>query len=341
MNDSSKQDWPPVTVVIPARNEERFIEQTLRYLLEQDYPSEKVEIIVVDGRSDDSTREKVEAVMTADSRVKLLDNPKRLSSSARNIGVKAAAGEIVTFIDGHVYISNNQLLKNTVMFMDEHKLSVLSRPQFLDTPENDLFQRAVAAARKSRLGHGLDSTIFLKEDRFVDPTSSGASYKKEVFADIGYYDEDFDAAEDVDFNYRVSRAGYQSFTSIKLAVYYYPRDNVRGLFRQMLRYGIGRFNLFRKHKIGATSGAMMLALFFICLIGLAISGMFYTPVLFILAIYAGSYLTIVLASSVSVGVADDIRFIPLLPIIYFTIHFGLAYGLIRETIEFLFRKRAR
>lgn len=341
MSDSSKQNWPLVTVVIPIRNEERFIEQTLRYLLEQDYPADKLEIIVVDGRSDDSTREKVEVIMAVDSRVKLLDNPKRLSSAARNIGAKAAAGEIITFIDGHIYIANNQLLKNTALFMDEHKLSVLSRPQFLDTPENGLFQRAVAAARKSRLGHGLDSTIFLKEDRFVDSTSSGASYKKEIFTDVGYYDENFDAAEDVDFNYRVSRAGYKSFTSIKLAVYYFPRDNVKGLFRQMLRYGIGRFNLFRKHRIGATSGAMILALFFICLIGLLLTGLFYPPVLPVLAIYGGLYLTVVLATSVWVAGNSDIRQLPFLPIIYITIHVGLAYGLIRETLRFLFGKMAR
>ena len=331
-------NWPRISVVIPVRNEENFIEQTLRYLLDQDYPADKLEVFVVDGRSDDSTREKVESIMVADLRVRLIDNPKRLSSAARNIGARAATGDIITFIDGHVYIANNQLLKNTVLFMNEHNLSVLSRPQFLDTPENDLFQRAVASARNSRLGHGLDSTIFLKDDKLVDPTSSGASYKKDVFKDVGYFDENFDAAEDVDFNYRVGRAGYKSFTSLKLAVYYYPRGNIKGLFRQMVRYGVGRFDLFKKHRIGATSGATMLALYFTLFFGLIFSSLIYSPLAPITAIYIGSYVAIVLAGSVWVAAKNEFAQFPFLPIIYFTIHFGLAYGFLKKAVSSIFRK---
>ncbi len=341
MNDSSKQDWPIITVVVPVSNEERFIEQTLGYLLDQDYPAGKLEIIVVDGRSVDSTRRKVESIMVDDLRVKLLDNPKCLSSAGRNIGAKTALGEILTFIDGHVYIPNNQILKNTVALMREYDLSVLSRPQFLDTPENNYFQRAVASARKSRLGHGLDSTIFLKEDRLVDPTSSGASYKREVFTDVGYFDEDFDAAEDVDFNYRVSRAGYQSFTSLKLAVYYYPRKNVSGLFRQMVRYGVGRFNLFSKHRIGATSGATTLALHFLLSLGLIISSLLYPPLSLFTVMYIGLYLAIVLAGSAWVAFRKEVAQFPILPIVYVTVHAGLAYGFIGGAIKSLLDRRRK
>lgn len=341
MNDSMTYQWPLISVVIPVRNEERYIGRTIGYLLEQDYPAEKMEILVVDGRSDDSTRNKVEEIAAGDTRVRLLDNPSRLSSAGRNVGVQASAGEIITFIDGHVFIPNNQLLKSTVTLMAENKVSVLSRPQFLDTPDNNLFQRAVAAARKSKLGHGLDSTIFLKEDRMVDPTSSGASYKKEIFKEVGYFDETFDAAEDVDFNYRLSLAGNKSFTSIKLAVYYFPRNSVKGLFRQMSRYGIGRFRLFGKHREAAASGAMMLALFFISLLGLAIATLFYHPLLPFLGIYAGVYVLTILISSSVAAFRGEIRQLPLLPVIYLTIHLGLVYGIIREAAKTVFGKRGR
>jgi glycosyltransferase involved in cell wall biosynthesis len=339
MTDSTSQDWPVVSVIIPVRNEERYIASTLRYILDQDYPADKLEIIVVDGRSDDSTREKVEEVISEDARVSLLDNPRRLSSAARNIGARGAGGEIVTFIDGHVYISNNQLIKNTVLLMREKDVSVLSRPQFLDTPENDFFQRAVAAARKSKLGHGLDSTIYMKEEGFVDPASSGASYKKEVFTDVGYFDEDFDAAEDVDFNYRVGKAGYKSFTSIKLAIYYYPRKNLVDLFRQMRRYGVGRFRLFRKHKIAVTSGAMILGAYFSGLGLLALASLFYAPAAPALAIYLGLYLLLIFAGSLALAITGDFRQLPILPPIYIAIHSGLAYGQIREAIASVFRKK--
>ena len=121
----------------------------------------------------------------------------------------------------------------------------LSRPQFLDTPENTFFQRAVSLARKSAVGHGLDSTIYTDKDMYVDPSSSGASYKKSVFDEVGYFDERFDACEDVEFNYRVHKSGRRSFTSLALAVYYYPRTGIRSLFKQMKRYGVGRMRLAR------------------------------------------------------------------------------------------------
>lgn len=339
MIDSAGHSWPIVSIVVPVRNEEKYIGQTLRYLLDQDYPADKLEIIVVDGRSVDSTRDKVKEIISEDARVKLLDNPRRLSSAARNIGARAARGEIVTFIDGHVYISNNQLIKNTVLLMRENDVSVLSRPQFLDTPENDFFQRAVAAARKSKLGHGLDSTIFMKDDGFVDPASSGASYRKEIFTDVGYFDEEFDAAEDVDFNYRVGKAGYKSFTSIKLAIYYYPRKNLVDLFRQMTRYGVGRFRLFRKHKIAVASGAMILAAYFSALGILAVASLIYAPIASALAIYFGLYLLLIVAGSLVLTLTGDLRQLPVLPAIYFAIHSGLAYGQIKEAIASIFRKK--
>jgi glycosyltransferase involved in cell wall biosynthesis len=339
MTDSASHSWSFVSVIVPVRNEENYIGQTLRYLLDQDYPADKLEIIVVDGRSDDSTREKVKEIISEDARVMLLDNPRRISSAARNIGARSARGEIVTFVDGHVYISNNQLIKNTVLLMRENDVSVLSRPQFLDTPENDFFQRAVAAARKSKLGHGLDSTIYMKEDGFVDPASSGASYSREIFTDIGYFDEDFDAAEDVDFNYRVGKAGYKSFTSIKLAIYYYPRKNLADLFKQMARYGVGRFRLFRKHRIAVTSGAMMLAVYFVGLAFLAAASLFFRPFATTLAVYFGLYLFLILSSSIVLAARGEFRHLFVLPAIYIVIHAGLAYGQLKEAIGSIFRKK--
>ena len=131
--------------------------------------------------------------------------------------------------------------------MKEKQVSILSRPQLMDTPHNSFFQRAVSLARNSWIGHGRDSTIYSREDAYVDPGSSGASYRREVFEKVGYFDLSFDACEDVEFNYRCAEAGFRSFTSMKLAVYYYPRTSLRGLFRQMRRYGAGRFRLARKH----------------------------------------------------------------------------------------------
>jgi len=337
MSNQVEYKWPPISVIIPVRNEEKFIGQTLQYLVQQDYPREKVEIIVVDGRSDDSTRRVVEVIATRDARVILLGNPKRISSAARNIGIKAARGDIITFIDGHVYIDSDQLLMNTAILMNERKVSVLSRPQFLDTPDNGFFQKAVALARKSAFGHGLDSTIYLEEGKMVDPTSSGASYKREVFEKAGYFDESFDAAEDVEFNYRVSQAGFESFSSPKLAVYYYPRNNLRSLFRQMTRYGIGRFRFLRKHGQGISSGALILAVFYLGLILLVLLSILSDRLLPVAGIFLALYVAANLISSLIAALKRGMRYLLVLPVIYLTIHFGLAWGFINEAFRSLRR----
>ncbi len=328
-------DYPKITVVIPVRNEEKFIAQTLDYILTQDYPKDKLEVIVADGFSPDRTREIVTEIASRDNRVKLLDNPVRRSSAGRNIGARAATGEIITFIDGHTYIDNDQLLKNIVSLMRKHDLKVLSRPQFLDTPENDYFQRAVSLARKSIIGHGLDSTIYTEEDRFVDPASSGATYAREVFEDIGYYDERFDACEDVEFNVRTAKSGYKSFTSLKTAVYYYPRQTIGALFGQLKRYGVGRFRLACKHPGTLSIGTLIPAAI---TAGIPLTGLLsfiYPMMIPVFSIAAGLYLLLILGWSLAIALKQDISYLGVLPGIYIAIHTGLGWGFLSEMLKFM------
>lgn len=315
---------------MPIRNEERFVSRTLKYLLEQDYPADRVEILVGVADSEDRTAEVVRELAAREPRIKYLQNPLGLSSGARTLGAQLATGEIVIYIDGHVYIDNNQLFRNTVRLMGEKRVAILSRPQFLDTPENTFFQRAVSLARKSPAGHGLDSTIYARSDRYVDPSSSGASYRKEVFQKVGYFDPSFDACEDVEFNYRCARAGFRSFTSMKLAVYYYPRSSLRALFRQLCRYGKGRFRLALKHPGTLSIGTLLPAVLTAGLPLLGMLGLVWPlPRLFFLAALAG-YGNIIIVSSIVVAARNGWRYFPVLPGIYLAIHAGLGWGFLHE-----------
>src|SRR5687767_11928259 len=95
---------PTVSVVIPARDEERYIESCLKSVLAQDYPADLLEILVVDGRSKDGTRPIVEALARVHPRLRLLDNPQRLIPNALNLGIRASRGSIVVRVDGHSVI---------------------------------------------------------------------------------------------------------------------------------------------------------------------------------------------------------------------------------------------
>src|SRR5262249_37322445 len=137
----------------------------------------------------------------------------------------------------------------------------IGRPQPLDVREATTFQRAVAAARSSWLGHHPDSYIYASAEGFVPPPSVALAYRREVFERVGLFGGRFDACEDVEFNHRVARAGLRCFFTPRVAARYVPRGSVRGLFRQMVRYGRGRVRLARKHSDTVSPRGFMPALF--------------------------------------------------------------------------------
>ncbi|SYZ73041.1 Glycosyltransferase-like protein [Candidatus Zixiibacteriota bacterium] len=317
-------------MVIPIKNEAKFIGSTINQILSQDYPPDKIEVLVAIGECEDNSREIVTALAAKDDRIRVFNNTVGRSSAGRNIGARNATGEIITFIDGHTYIDNNQLLKNTAMLMEKQNVLVLSRPQFLEPPDNDFFQRAVAMARRSVIGHGLDSTIYTDEDGYVIPDSSGASYRKEVFDKVGFYDERFDACEDVEFNHRAGKAGLESYTSMKLVVYYYPRSSWKALFAQMKRYGRGRFRLAQKHRSTISAGTLIPPLFVLSLPLLLILAALSPIFLNLFILLAGIYILAILAGSILVAIKNGIKYLPYLVLIYPAIHLGLGWGFLEE-----------
>ncbi|PQP34305.1 glycosyltransferase family 2 protein, partial [Desulfobacteraceae bacterium SEEP-SAG9] len=228
-------------------------------------------IIISDGNSTDATKRKVRKLASKNTQIMLLQNPSLLSSSGRNVGFKNGRGEYFLVVDGHCRILNNKFIINLVDCFKKSGAKCLGRPQPFIIPNKLTMERAIALARSSSLGHDKDSFIHSDKEGFVSPLSVGCAYKKEIFEKIGYVDESFDACEDVEFNYRVEKAGFKSFFSPKIAVYYYPRKNLKGLFKQLVRYGEGRAWLIYKHP-EMISYSVFLPMFFV--IGIFIGPLF-------------------------------------------------------------------
>ncbi len=320
---------PLISVIIAVYNEEAFLAQTLNQLVEQHYPRDRFEVLLVDGMSTDNTLKIAESFQDRFHSLRIFFNPKQLAGSSRNIGIKNSTGQYLIFIDGHVYIPGRELFADMIAAFEQTGRDVLSRPQPLTPPDNNDFQNAVAYARESVIGHGLDSTIYnMQFEGEVDPASSGAMYKRTIFDTVGLVDESFDAAEDYELNYRISRKGYKSYSSPKLAVYYYPRSCVGGLFRQMSRYGQGRNRFIRKYPSQFPSGNLVPPLFYLLLLFIAILSIFWPSLWPLTAGLAILYLVGILLASLAVSLKRGLKYLRFLPVIYITIHFGLAYGFI-------------
>src|SRR5437660_3724488 len=141
---------PFISVIVPVRNEEAFIEATLRQLVTQDYDADKFEILVADGRSTDRTRAIVAALQAHFPQVTLLDNPGRLSSAGRNVAVEASRGDLIVLIDGHCELDNPRYLADIAGAFARSGADCLGRPQPLDVAGATPLQRAIAVARSSR-----------------------------------------------------------------------------------------------------------------------------------------------------------------------------------------------
>jgi succinoglycan biosynthesis protein ExoA len=324
---------PFISVIVPVRNEEAFIGDTLEQLLNQHYDPERFEVLVADGGSTDDTRAVVAAMQREYPNLRLLANPGRWSSAGRNVAIGAARGDIVLLIDGHCEVDNPRYLADLADAFERSGADCVGRPQPLDVRGATRLQRAVALARSSRLGHHPASHIWSDREGFVPPQSVAVAYRRSVFERIGLFDESFDACEDVELNHRVAGAGMRCFFTPRVRVRYHPRQSLAGLFRQMVRYGRGRMRLLRKHPDSFSLPGFVPAAF--------LAGVVFGPLLALWSawlglLYAGllgAYALAVLACSVVLAVrARELALLPLLPPVFLAVHLGAGAGLWWEAL---------
>jgi succinoglycan biosynthesis protein ExoA len=333
INATSPQNsqLPTIAVIVPVRNEERYIDRALEDLLGQDYPADRYEVLVVDGCSNDRTRTIALEYAARYSRVLPLDNPKRWSSAARNVGIQRSQAEIVLVVDGHCELSDRQYLHKLANAFARSGADCIGRPQPLDVTGATRVQRAIAAARSSPLGHHPDSYIYSATEGYVPAHSVAVAYRRSVFERVGYFDERFDACEDVEFNHRLDQAGLRCFFTPAVTVRYHPRANLSGLFRQLVRYGRGRVRLLRKHP-DTISARTLLPAFFVagCVVGAV--AMWFSPT--IAAIYLGAlaiYSLLVIGASCTIAIRQrEIAMTAILPIVFLAIHMGAGTGILLE-----------
>ncbi len=316
-----------VSVVIPVLNEGRSLEAVVRALVDQDYPTDRFEVLVVDGGSTDETLAVASRLSLAHSNVSVLHNPGRLSSAGRNVGARAARGDVIMFVDGHCEIPNQSLLRGLCLLFRRTGADVMCRPQPLQIAGLSATRQAIALARASWLGHNPASLIFdQNEEGFVDPESSGAAYTRRVFERIGFFDESFDACEDVDFNLRARESGLKAFTSPLLTIRYTPRDSLGALFRQMVRYGAGRGRLFAKHPRRGLAGAAMLGVPPLVAAALAAGSFVWEDAGYLLLWLVLAYAVVVAATSATLSAGRGTRLAPRVFAAFLTIHAGLVVG---------------
>jgi GT2 family glycosyltransferase len=243
-------ELPSIAFVVAALDEESAIEGCVRSLLAQDYPPDRIEVAVVDGGSTDRTREIVAAVAAADPRVRLLDNPRRIAASAFNIGVAATGSALVSLASAHSRTEPGYAAALAEAFACSGAALVGGRMDAVaDGPDGpaDPMAQAIVRATSSPLGLGSARHHYSDRAGWVDTAFPGA-YRRELFAEIGGFDESLVRNQDDELHLRARLAGHRMWFEPRLRSRYRPRRDLPALWRQYHQYGWWRAVTVHKHR---------------------------------------------------------------------------------------------
>lgn len=318
----SEDRYPFVTVIMPIRNEAAYIARSLGAVLAQDYPPDRLEILVVDGMSEDGTRDLVADLQIRNPQfvIRLLDNPARIVPTALNIGLRHARGEVIVRVDGHCEIAPDYV-RRCVEGLQETGADCVGGVCI--TVGETSTARAIALAQSSWFGVG---GVAFRTGRstpgYVDTVPFGA-YRREVFHRIGGFDEELVRNQDDEFNFRLTQAGGKIWLDPSIRSVYYSRASLRGLWRQYFQYGLYKVRVMQKRK-GIPSWRLLVPPAFVLgLLGSALLAMAIREPLWALAV-AAPYVMANLGASLWTARRDPLA-LPLLPLAFATLH--LAYGL--------------
>jgi glycosyltransferase involved in cell wall biosynthesis len=328
-----------VTAVVPARNEERFIEACVRSLLAQQPPKGGFEVIVADGLSDDGTRAILERLQAEDPRLKVIDNPARITPAAFNAGIKAARGRYVAFMSAHARYPDDYLVR-CYELAERVGADNVGGPAIAEG--HGYVQRAIAASHHSPFSVGGASWHSLDyEGRAA--TVFGGFYRREVFNRIGLFDEDFVRDQDDELNFRLERAGGVIWQSPTVRSWYAPRATLRGLFNQYLQYGYWKVRVLLKHGRTPSIRHYVPAVFVIGMAGallvIAFAVWFVPPLALVAALVPLSYVVVLAIASATTAARAGWDLLPVLPVVFATYHVAYGIGFLRGLLDFGVRRR--
>lgn len=241
---------PLISVIIPVYNEEEHIVKLLNSLYKQTLEHSQYEIIIVDGKSRDKTKERVQAYKKKHPQrnISLIDNPKRRTPYAFNKGIKAAKGNYITIVGAHSELRKDWLAKSleTIQEAPEDVMAIGGR--WKNVAGKNKASKAIAYTTSTFWGGGMSSYRYKKEPHYADTVVYG-TYKKEVFKKIGLFDTNFLIGQDGELNLRMKKKRYRMYCNPSIIAKYNVRPNFKKFSKQMYEYGKARIHMLHKHKI--------------------------------------------------------------------------------------------
>jgi len=334
-----------VSVVIPVRNERSRLRECLTALVEQDYPAERIEILVVDGRSDDGTRGIIKEFCMRHKRVRLLKNYRRTTAHGLNIGIKESRGRIIVRVDGDMVVAPD-CISEAVRSLDETGADSVAG---VVLPRADsTFHRAMIGAICSAFSWGISSFRLRRRAKFVDSIPCGA-YRREVFERIGLFDDDLKKYHTDELSCRLRRVGGTITMNPKMRAYHRFGSNLAKLWERTVYDGMWRIRLFQKHftfRYWPQLVPMLVVLSAIVALVTTVLGAFLRvpPLVTVRGVawaLVGLYLVFAVYFSVRAHIAYRLRPNLWVPLTFITYHTAFGWGMLCGVFRFVGRRGPR
>jgi len=329
---------PFVSIIIPCRNEEKFIGKCLDSIFVNDYPEDKCQILIVEGFSSDRTKEIVKEYVEKNGNSTLLYNTGKMVAKALNIGINNARGEVIIIMDAHCIYQKDYISK-CIKYLYEYKVDNIGGILVTLPGNSSIVAESIAFALSHPFGVGnAYFRIGSKKPRHVDTVPFGC-YKKEVFQKIGLFDEDLVRNHDDEFNLRLIKNGGKILLTPDIVSYYYARDSLLKLWKMYYQYGY--FKPLVAQKVGGvlTWRQLIPPLFVGSLLGFFALSLIVKPFLWLFVLILSFYLAANLAFSLQIAIKKGLTHFPVLPAVFSVIHFSYGIGYLKGVWDFILLKK--
>ncbi|MBP6822088.1 MAG: glycosyltransferase family 2 protein [Acidobacteria bacterium] len=338
------KELPFVTVVMPVRNESGYIERCLNAVVEQDYPAERMEIIIADGMSTDTTREIIQSFQSRFANIRLIDNPGKIAPTGLNRATEMAAGEIIARVDGHCEIAPDYISRAVEHLQNEEPNGIVDGVGGpIETIGETATAEVIAAAMSSAFGVGNSAFRTVKDKTMLADSIAFPVYTRLIIERAGGYDEELVRNQDDEYNYRLRKLGAKLLLAADVRSRYYSRGTMQKLFKQYFQYGFWKVRVLQKHPRQMSVRQFIPPAFVLSLLcSLCIAAISWVG-WWIFAGIIGCYLTVNLLASVRISLSSSPRPLQffLLPVVFASLHLSYGLGFLVGFVKFAPRWRMR
>ena len=311
---------PSVSILLPIRNEEDFIAQTLKSIIEQDYPKEKLELVIADGDSSDGTISEINKLKKEFNNLKILHNKHKTMPKGFNLALNSSKSDIVLMLGGHSVLPKNYISKSIKNLKNYNSSCAGGVIQAIG---DGFWGNIIASSISSVFGVG-NVSFRLKNIKsgYVNSIPFGC-YNRSIFDKIGDLDEELIRNQDDEFNFRLTQSGYKIWQDSSLVIKYFCRLSLKKLFNQYLQYGLFKVRVIQKRKTLISFRHIIPSLFLISLL---------IPVMSIYIFFA--YFLLGLFFSIKINKFNIAKLIAC-QITFFIIHLSYGLGFIFGQFKFI------